>query len=294
MSVGFQYPTRRAFLCGSGAFAAIPFRSFASSPPRRVACLEWTAAAMVMSLGLAPIAVGDLKGYTQWVDQPTLPDTTLDLGSRGEPSLELLEEVDPDLIIATYGYGLVAGDFERFAPTYGLPLYAEKTAPYQQARRETQRLSERLGREREAETLLLRTERTIDQSRMQLADHKATPLCLFTFFDDRHLRIYGTGSLLQDVMDRLDLRNAWNGETSEWGISTVGVEQLATVGDARLVCLEPIMPHAVRMMRRSSLWQNLPAVRAHPITTIPTLWPFGGLDVAARFASLLADKLVSV
>lgn len=293
MSAGFHYPTRRAFLGGMGAFAAFPFRGFASSPPRRVACLEWTAAGMVMSLGLAPIAVGDLKGYRQWVDQPTLPETTLDLGSRGEPSLELLEELDPDLIIATYGYGLEVGDFERFAPTYNLPLYADKTSPYAQARLETKRLGERLGREREAEALLLGTERAIDRSRLRLANRNATPLCLFTFFDNRHLRIYGADSLLQDVLDRLDLRNAWDRETSEWGISTVGVEQLATIGDARLVCLEPIMPHAVRMMRRSSLWQNLPAVRAHPITSIPTLWPFGGLDVAARFASLLADNLVS-
>ncbi|CDZ70539.1 Iron(3+)-hydroxamate-binding protein FhuD [Neorhizobium galegae bv. orientalis] len=293
MSAGFHSPTRRAFLGGTGAFAAFPFRGFASSPPRRVACLEWTAAGMVMSLGLAPIAVGDLKGYRQWVDQPTLPETTLDLGSRGEPSLELLEELNPDLIIATYGYGLEVGDFERFAPTYDLPLYAEKTSPYAQAKRETQRLGERLGREREAEALLLGTERTIDESRLRLADRKATPLCLFTFFDNRHLRIYGAGSLLQDVLDRLDLRNAWDRETGEWGISTVGVEQLATIGDVRLVCLEPIMPHAVRMMRGSSLWQNLPAVRTHPITTIPILWPFGGLDVAARFASLLADNLVS-
>uniref|UniRef100_UPI0031010522 ABC transporter substrate-binding protein n=1 Tax=Neorhizobium sp. EC2-8 TaxID=3129230 RepID=UPI0031010522 len=211
----------------------------------------------------------------------------------GEPSFELLEELDPDLIIATYGYGLEAGDFERFAPTYNLPLYAEKTSPYAQARKETQRLGERLGREREAETLLLWAERSIDESRLRLADRKALPLCLFTFFDDRHLRIYGAGSLLQNVMDRLELRNAWDRETGEWGIATVGVEQLATIGDARLVCLEPIMPHAVRMMRRSSLWQNLLAVRAHPVTTIPTLWPFGGVDVAARFASLLADKLVS-
>ncbi len=246
-----------------------------------------------MSLGLAPIAVGDLKGYSQWVDQPKLPPETLDLGSRGEPSLELLEELDPDLIVATYGYGLEPKDFERFAPTYDLPLYADDASPYIQAKTETRRLGERLGRRGAAEALLFEAERMIEQSRTKLLDRRSGPVCLFTFFDDRHLRIYGAGSLLQDVLTRLEITNAWTGETSNWGISTVGVEQLAIIGDARLVCLEPIMPHAHRMMRQSTLWQNLPAVRAHPITTLPTLWPFGGLDVAARFAASMANNLVS-
>lgn len=247
---------------------------------------------MALSLGIVPIAVGDVGGYRQWVDQPGLPETVLDLGSRGEPSLELLEELKPDLIVATYGYGLESSDFERFATTYDLSLVATGTPPYLQAQAETRRFGAKLGRQREADTLLAATEHEIERSRLRLADRRSRPVCLFTFFDDRHLRIYGAGNLLQDVLDRLELDNAWNRETSEWGVSTVGIEQLATIGDARLVCLEPIMPHAYRMMRRSSLWRNLPAVRAHPVTNIPTLWPFGGLDVAARFASLMADRLV--
>ncbi len=116
------------------------------------------------------------------------------------------------------------------------------------------------------------------------------PVCPFSFFDDRHLRIYG-GGLLQDVLARLGLRNAWAGPVNDWGIATVGLEQLAAIGEARLVCLEPIPPHASRLMAESTLWAHLPAVRRGPMAVIPTVWPFGGLAAASRFAGLLADRL---
>lgn len=280
--------SRRAVLAGFAAAVAAPVRA---APPMRIACLEWTSAELIVSLGLEPVAVADTKGYRDWVAAPPLPAGTIDLGSRGEPNLELLAELKPDLIVGAYGYGLDASTFTRFAPLWNLPFYDGSGTPYAQAESETLKLGRRLGHVAEAEQLVATTSAEIAVAKARLASRTAEPLAVVSMFDDRHVRIYGRGGLFQDVLDRLGLVNAWAGETSGWGFSTLGIEQLVAVGEVQLVSLDPIPPHVRIRIEQSSLWANLPCVRAGKVTTIPPVWPFGGLGAAARFARLLAESL---
>lgn len=282
--------TRRAFLGGlaltwfSGSAAATQ-----KSPPRRVVCLEWTSAEMVISLGISPIAVGDIKGYRDWVVAPQLPGSVMDLGSRSEPNLELLAALKPDLIVGAYGYGLDEADFARFAPVFNIPFYDGTASPYAQAVAETRRLGTLVDRVPEAEQLIANVENSIAQARAKLSARAAQPLCILSMFDDRHVRVYGKGSLFQDVMDRLGLTNAWNRPTTSWGFAQVGIEELVSIGDATVISLEPIPQHVQIRIDNSSLWNNLPCVRNGKIIRIAPIWPFGGLLAAQRFASLLAN-----
>ncbi|MEI5676954.1 MULTISPECIES: ABC transporter substrate-binding protein [Mesorhizobium] len=286
----FGLLTRRQCVAGlAGAWlgaATLPARG-ASQP--RVACLEWTAAEMIISLGIEPLAVADTKGYRDWVVGPGLSAGCLDLGSRGEPNLELLLELKPDLIIGAYGYGLDQGPFARIAPLHTVPFYDGTDTPYRQAETETRKLGEKLGREAEAEELIRQTATAISEARVRLAGKEGRPLAVVSMFDDRHVRVYGRGSLLQDVFDRVGITNAWTGKTDSWGFSTMGIEELVAIGEARLVSLDPIPPHIRIRIEQSTLWANLPCVKAGNVTTIPPVWPFGGLASAARFATLLAQ-----
>ena len=150
-------------------------------------------------------------------------------------------------------------------------------------------LGRRLGRERQADRLVAGTRTAIDKARATLAAQARKPLCVVSLFDDRHVRVYGAGSLLQDVLDRLGLTNAWTGKTNEWGFSAVGIEELVAIGEARLISLDPIPPHIRARIARSTLWANLPCVRNGKVRTILPVWPFGGLAAAARFAGFLAS-----
>jgi ferric hydroxamate transport system substrate-binding protein len=269
-------------LLGAGASPAL------ARGPARIVCLEWTSAEMLISLGMHPVAVADTRGYRDWVAGPELPAETIDLGSRGEPNLEMLTELQPDFIIGAYGYGVDEGDFARFAPTFNVPFYDGTSTPYQQAEDVTRELGPRLDRKADAEGLIERTAVTIAEAGRQLSGLADEPLAIVSMFDDRHVRVYGRGSLMQDVLDRLGLVNAWTGETNSWGFSSVGIEELVTIGEARLISLDPIPPHVRVRIKRSTLWADLPCVRAGKVTTIPPVWPFGGLAAAARFATLLA------
>ncbi|TIX03405.1 MAG: ABC transporter substrate-binding protein [Mesorhizobium sp.] len=281
--------TRRRCLAGLAATSlglrGSPAR--AARPPR-IACLEWTSAEMVISLGIGPVAVADTKGYRDWVAGPALPAGCIDLGSRGEPNLELLLELKPDLIIGAYGYGLDEAPFRRIAPLHTVPFYDGSQAPYRQAEIETLELGLQLGREAEAQRLIQETTATIAHLRTLFSGQTRQPLAVVSMFDDRHVRVYGKGSLFQDVLDRLRLTNAWTAPTDSWGFSILGIEELVAIGKARVISLDPIPPHVKIRIDQSSLWANLPCVKAGNVRTIPPIWPFGGLAAAARFATFVA------
>ncbi|WP_087001366.1 ABC transporter substrate-binding protein [Rhizobium sullae] len=279
--------TRRTLL---GALAASPFAPAAfAGLPRRIVCLEWTSAEMLVSLGVPPLAVADLKGYRDWVAAPALPLSTLDLGARGEPNLEVISALRPDLIAGAYGYGIDETIYTRFAPVFRVPFYEGMSTPLAQAEAETIKLAAIVGRQDAARNLVSETMRTINDTRDALHTRRAVPIAIISMFDDRQVRVYGRGSLFQDVLDRVGLVNAWTGETSQWGFSTVGIDALTAIGNARLISLDPIPPHIRIRIEQSSLWTNLPCVRAGNVATIPPVWPFGGLAAAARFATFIRN-----
>jgi len=109
----------------------------------------------------------------------------------------------------------------------------------------------------------------------------------------RHVRVYGAKSLFQDVLDKLDLRNAWRGETNHWGFATVGIEALAIQGDARLFYLKPLPPDALPTLAGSPLWRSLSFVKNGHVDGLPAVLMFGAIPAAERFARLIAERLAT-
>ncbi|WP_448221367.1 ABC transporter substrate-binding protein [Gordonia iterans] len=72
--------------------------------PQRVVVLDNTSAETVKAMGVTPVAVP--KGllapsiFQDWIDDPDIAD----VGTHGEPKMEVIEDVDPDLIIAGYRF----------------------------------------------------------------------------------------------------------------------------------------------------------------------------------------------
>lgn len=52
--------------------------------------VDWAVAETLIALGEPPLAVGDMQSYQTWVKQPELPKTTVNLGVRLQPNLELI------------------------------------------------------------------------------------------------------------------------------------------------------------------------------------------------------------
>jgi iron complex transport system substrate-binding protein len=262
-----------------------------AAPPQRIAVIDWGIAETLLGLGVTPIAVAQTEGYRRWVGTPALPADVVDLGLRVEPNLELLSQLKPDLILITPQFAASRAQLERIAPVHSLAIYTREAEGYVGAQQVTRELAALLEREAEGEALIARVKTRLLQVRQRLSQYPLPAFYITTFLDARHVRLFGKQSLYQGVMDRVGLRNAWQGPTNYWGFTQVGIERLAEQPDAALIYLEPLPPGTGQGLANSALWQRLPMVREQRVYGLAPVWSFNGLLAAERFAGLLEQRL---
>ncbi|MFP4138364.1 MAG: iron-siderophore ABC transporter substrate-binding protein [Halomonas sp.] len=279
---------RRALFRLAGVLAAL-FAVTAHAAPPRLATLDWTLAETLVALEAPPLAVAQVDAYHAWVEEPALPDTTIDLGLRSQPSLELLASLEPERILISPMFANLAPRLERIAPVESLPLYSPERDTWAEMRELTLSLGELVDRPEAAKELIETTEAKLDKLSQEVAGDRP-PLLIVQFMDERHVRVFGDNGLFEAVLDRLGLDNAWSGDTNAWGYSLVGIETLAGL-DARLVVVEPYPAGVREALDDSGLWQHLvESSRGAPIV-LPPAWSFGALPSAARFADQLVSAL---
>ncbi len=261
-----------------------------SVPEPRIATVDWTIAETLLALGVTPLAVGDVSSYRAWVGEPLLPAEVVDIGLRAQPNRELLAELKPDRILISPLAAPLAPTLSRIAPVQSIALYDPQTDLWQRLHEATLTIAALVNKTAEAERLLAGLDRDLAQMRVELpAD--LPPLLVVQFIDERHVRVFGRHSLFEAVMQRLGLRNAWQGETNAWGFSVASIEQFMALPAARLVVVDPIPVGVSERLQEPGLWQHLPLVQQAPVLHLPAVWSFGGVLAARRFASLLNEAL---
>ncbi|MFM5094855.1 ABC transporter substrate-binding protein [Aeromonas mytilicola] len=256
----------------------------------RIATVDWTVAETLLALGVTPLAMGDVDSYRAWVGEPRLPAEVVDIGLRMQPNRELLAELKPDLILISPLMASLEPTLSRIAPVQSIALYEPDADLWQRLHEATLTIAALVGKSAEAERQLAALDSDLAQMKAQLpAD--LPPLLLVQFIDERHVRVFGRHSLFEAVMQRLGLRNVWQGETNTWGFSVVSLEQFLALPEARLVVVDPIPVGVSERLQEPGLWQHLPLVKQGKVLHLPAVWSFGGLLAARRFADLLSDAL---
>ena len=285
--------TRRRLLQAlalSPLLAAWPSLAAARPDLARIVTLEWGPTELLLALGVPPLGVADTYNYRLWVKEPALPPQVVDVGSRTEPNLEMLQQLRPSLLLLTAGYGPSPEALQRIAPSLGFAFYDGQHPPLRLARRALVTLAERLGLQPAADRHLAQFDALMAQTRAQLPAARG-PVLLFSFLDARHVLVFGKGSLFMNVLDELGIPNAWPGETNFWGSAVIGIEQLSTVKPAHALCFE----HGDHRLRdeitATPLWRSLPLARDGVVTTLPATWFYGTTLSAMRFCRLLPHAL---
>lgn len=294
---------RRPFLT-----AALLAPLLATAPPAaragltrepRVVVLDWGLVETLLALGVTPAGVAEIGAYNDTVVTPRVPAQVPDVGLRLAPSLELLQQLAPDLILINSSQESQRAMLERIAPVRAFAVYTDAGAPYRHSADITRQLAALCNRASAGQALIDATARAIAEDAARIAAHRRTlpprdasrPLYLIRFFDGRHIGIYGARSLFQDVMDALGVANAWHGPTDYWGIGVAGIEQLAAAPGADVLFFDPLPGGVARTLAANRLWHALPAVSAGRVASLPPFWGFGMLPSAARFSRLLTASL---
>lgn len=281
---------RRCLIALAGLMLAPrAFAIAAPTTPSRVVALDWGLIQTLLALELAPIATAENVLYRDSVREPPLPASVLELGLRSEPNLELLQQLQPDLIMIGSDQGMLQSRLNSIAPTE-LFETRERGTPVEQVAQLTRDVAARTGRTAMGERYLAGGWQTLASARTRCAHLEVAPLQVISVIDERRALIFGQGSLFNDVLVRLGLRNAWTASTNGWGYATIGFEQLAEQPDAQLVYFNAT-PGLEARLARNPLWRNLPSVRSGRAIKLPEVLFYGGMPSAISFAQLLSDRL---
>jgi ABC-type Fe3+-hydroxamate transport system substrate-binding protein len=254
----------------------------------RIATIDWGTAETLLALGVALVGLAESAGYRDWVGEPPLPGTVAEIGLRATPSLEYLAALKPDVILSTPQFAAIEPVLDRIAPVISLATYTTDLEPYRHAQENATRLGALTGREQAASDLIAGTDARIAKLRNAIGAAGTRPVLVLYFQDDRHSWVFCRGSLFDDVLKRAGLKNAWTSDGNFWGFANAGVDQLFAIRDAAVLVIEPVPP-AVRakLEARDGLLGQLPAFAPGNYTILPSIWGFGGLPSAGRFADQL-------
>ncbi len=190
--------------------------------------------------------------------EPPLPAGTGDVGGYVQPNLEALAALRPGLIATMQLQDAVLPQLRRIAPVLRLPLFTAERAPLRLAEAAARALGAATGRAAAAEALVGDATARMAAWRRALAGRAVPPVLPASLLDATRLRVFGAGSLCGDVLARLGLRPAWEGETDVWGAASVGPEALAGLGPVLLALIGPVPPGLEAALSGSALWRALP------------------------------------
>jgi iron complex transport system substrate-binding protein len=282
---------RRYFLLALTSASLVGQTTLAAARSPRVAALDWALAETMIALGHDPIALVGAGDWNRFVVEPALPQGVADIGLQQQVNYELLARLQPDLILTSPFSQENEPVLRRIAATERFSVFEPTPVPLGTACALMRSLGERLNRIDAAEAFLRNAEIQLDAYRERVRALQPRPVLLINFMDARHARVYGGAGLFQNVLDRIGVRNAWQGDTNYWGFATVGIEQLATDRDVSLMVFEPVPADVRPTLARSPLWLQLPFVRAGNVSWLPPVLMFGALPAALRFARLLVETL---
>jgi ABC-type Fe3+-hydroxamate transport system substrate-binding protein len=270
-------------------------------PATKVVGTEWNVVENLVSLGVDPVGVADVAGYGAWSSAVPLVNEPADIGTRGEPSVETIASLAPDLIVATTDLPADAVEqLKAIAPVLQVKS-ADGTKQIQQSEDNLELIAKATGTEDQATKVIDAYDQAVTDAKAKL-DAAGLAGSRFLFADAYvdagavTIRPFGKGSLIGDVTAELGLENAWTGEVDPaYGLGSTDVEGLTTIGDVQFVYNANAAlgddPFATTLAG-NAVWQSLPFVQAGEVHRMPEgVWVFGGPASMTAYAEDLADLL---
>lgn len=261
--------------------------------PRRVVVLEYSFLDAVVAVGVSPVGIADDKKPYR-----ILPAIRRQLGDyhsvglRGQPDLEAIASLQPDLIIAdSHRHQAIYDALQNIAPTLLLLSYG---AEYSALLKDARVIGKALGREAQMVRQLAAHDQRMSQFATQLrSDEKL----LFAVVSERGMAVHGRPAFASGVLHRLGLSIALPA-ASQQPYVRVSLEQLAAMNPDWLFIGDYNAARGgadiLRRWQQHPLWPYLSLSRKQQLVNVdPNSWSlargiFGAEQIAA---DLLATTL---
>jgi iron complex transport system substrate-binding protein len=252
---------------------------------KRVAALEWAYAENLLSLGVQPLAVADIKGYNTWVGiDPKLASGVAEVGTRQAPNLELLTTLKPDLILVpSFRAAQIYPRLAQIAPTLAFDPYPQDGSSHFAEMLTTYRtIAAAVGRSSIGEAVLTRMNAGFNAARAQLVQKKLAGDSFvlaqaFTAQNTGTMRLFTRNSMASEILERIGLKNAWSDRAQQYGFTTLGLEGLTQLKTDHFFYIVQESDNVFASSSVEALWKSLEFVkndRAYRLSD--TTWTFGG------------------
>lgn len=271
------------------------------APAKRVAVTEWNAAEYLVSLGVMPTAVSDIKGYDTWASAAPLDDTPKDIGTRGEPSIDTLGSLDLDLVVVTDS--LTEGALEQIEAKIPVIVINGGNAKDSIGSMfsNVDLIAKATGTEDKAAQLKSEFDAKIAEGKAEVDKLGATgeKVAFADAWVDSgtvSIRPFAKGSLVADVFAEIGLENPWElAGDPVYGLAQADVEGLTKLGDVRFWYMANEADGGdafADALADNAIWNNLPFVKNDKVHRLPdSLWMFGGPKSMEQYVDAAIDAL---
>ncbi|MEI6897320.1 MAG: ABC transporter substrate-binding protein [Psychromonas sp.] len=268
----------------------------------RVVALNWSAAEMLLTLGIKPVAMTAKSGYRHWQsNHPIIPDDVVEVGHRAFPSLAVIMQQNPELIIGyPFRHARLFDELNSIAPTLLLQQFARIEQPeYRYMNQMSSNyliLANSVGKGALARQQLLQMDDEFKRLRLLLeaANLQDKKIVYGKFVGMGYgLRVFSQQSLAASVAKKLGLNYQWEISLPGKDFTHLQLEQIKLLQDTGLILVQETSGRGERMTN-SPLWSEHEFVKNNDIFIVSPLWSFGGpvsaLRMARAFTKVLLEK----
>jgi ABC-type Fe3+-hydroxamate transport system substrate-binding protein len=272
-------------------------------PAKKVVGTEWHEVELLISLGVDPVGVADVKGYKTWDQAVPLKNEPKDIGTRGEPSMDTIAALSPDLVVAGTDLPPAAvKQLRKVAPVLEVRS-ANASDPIGQMTKNLDLLAKATGTTERAGKVKDDFDAKVAEGKKALAK-AGLDGAEFAFADGYDIsnqvsiRPFTSGSLIGAVNEELGLKNAWTVKgDKDYGLGTTDVEGLTKLGDDVQFAYigndgdESSTPFT-DALAKDKVWTSLPFVKKGNVHRLPDgIWMFGGQESMGAYVDALVKEL---
>ncbi len=257
--------------------------------PQRIVVLEFSFADALASVGISPVGIADDKDATRVLKE--VRDVIGDwqsVGTRSQPSLEVIASLKPDLIIADIGrHESVYEDLQKIAPTLILPSRRET---YEDSLKAAAIIGKVVGKEAQIQQRLQEHRVSMQNYAKQLPENAEVQ---FTVARKDSLYIHTANSYAGGVIHALGLQNPPLSRDDKQASRQIGLEQLLAINPEYLIVGEYTSPNVVDNWQSEPLWSVLKVARHKHVHRVNgNVWArCRGIMAAERMAQDLVTVL---
>lgn len=238
--------------------------------PQRVVVLEYSFLDAVVLAGVSPVGIADDRRPNRILPAIQQRLTSYQsVGLRGQPNLEIITNLKPDLIIADkHRHQAIYDELQQIAPTLLLLSYGVE---YQQLIKDAHTIGIALGRQQAMDQALESHQQQMDTYAAQLQTQQRL---LLAVSNHRAVTIHASRAFASGVMQRLGLRNALP-INDERAYIPISFEQLAGMNPDWLFLGDYVVSGSdiLQRWRQHPLWPMLDAVKQQQVLSVdPNSW----------------------